>query len=73
MVIVGVANRAITPLCPHVHTLIFRDLQFFSVSDSYEAFTRNWAEEPSVISTLWLCGRSFIKSGDEKKLEIMKN
>ena len=29
MVRVGVANRTITPPCPRVHTLIFRDFDFF--------------------------------------------
>ena len=38
---VGVANRAIIPSCPHVNTLNFRDLYFFLVSASYEAFTKN--------------------------------
>ena len=35
---VGVANRTITPPCPLVHILIFRDFQFFFVSAFYEAF-----------------------------------
>ena len=39
MVRVGVANRTITPPCPHVHSLIFRDLQIFFISAFYEAFT----------------------------------
>jgi hypothetical protein len=37
MVRVGVANRTITPPCPHVHTLIFCDFQIFFVSAFYEA------------------------------------
>jgi hypothetical protein len=37
MVRVGVANRTITPPCPHGHTLIFCDFQIFFVSAFYEA------------------------------------